>query len=129
MFSQRKYIFGSALATVLILSTSYYVQPILSSAVNLAARQGCSLYFAAGLTLPLARETYIHRHVRPIGPYIVFAIDETKQTVRASLLGALTANAQHRDGYGCVLDHGEAFTPLTPLQREQTRKMPLNQAC
>ena len=98
-----------------------------ASAVGLAARQACSLHIGAGIALPLARATYIDRHVRPIGPYIVVTIDQTATAAHASLLGVASATAVHRDGYGCVLDHGLALTTLTPYPLPEAEAGEINQ--
>lgn len=104
----------------------FYLHPMIASALGLAARQACSLHFSAGLPPSLARETYINRHIRPVGPYVSITLDETGKFARASLLRLLSATARYRDGYGCVLDLGRDITPLTPYPPLATADVPVD---
>ncbi len=113
------------IVALVLASATVYLKPVLASALGLAARQACSLHVGAGIPLALARETYIDRHIRPLGPYVSTHVDANH--VRASLFNLLTVRAFHREGYGCVLAHGEDVLALKPYRVTPRRQSTLNQ--
>ena len=107
-------------------SAAYYLNPMIASAVSLAARQACSLYFSAGLPVNLARETYINGHVRPVGPYLDIEFNGIDRTVQASLFGLYTAHAAYFEGNGCVLDHGQPIVQINTRVKNSIQHVPIN---
>ena len=73
-----------------------------------------------------ARETYINRHIRPIGPYVAIEIDLDGEQASASFLSIYESRAHYRDGYGCVLDHGQPPVKLDPRPLEESTPIDLN---
>lgn len=116
-----------ALVGICVVIAAVYLKPTVTSAVGLAARQACSLHFAAGIPLSLARKTYIDRHIRPLGPYVSISIDTSDNSTRASLLSLMSATAVYRDGYGCVLDHGLNIVELEPYAISRIQNRTINQ--
>ncbi len=115
------------LFVLVVISALYYVKPILNSAVALAARQSCSLKFAAGIPLSLARDTYVDRHIRPLGPYVSIELNEAAESAHASLLGVISSTAIHQPGYGCVLHHGQDIVKLSPYELVASQPVPINE--
>lgn len=99
---------------------------MIGSALGLAARQACSLHFGADFSLRMARDTYIDRHIRPIGRFVSIELDATGRSARAAFLSAFSASAVYRDGYGCVLEHGEHIAALVPYLEGEIREEAVN---
>ena len=119
-------LFGVTLVCLSVVLAGVYAKPMITSALGLAARQACSLELAAGIPLSLARETYIDRHIRPLGPYVSIQIDASADSARASLFNLISANATHRNGFGCVLDHGLGLVELESYAIAASSKTAIN---
>ncbi len=102
----------SVVAGVLLLTMGCLIlrpDRALRTATGMAAHDLCSETFVAGLDPQQTFDQSIAP--RPGMRMLTWAlrrnVDREKREVQTSLLGAIASRAIHRDGYGCVLVHGD----------------------
>lgn len=99
-------------AGVLLLATGclmFRPDRALRTATGMAAHDLCSETFVAGLDPQQTFDQSIAPRpgMRKLAWALRRNVDREKREVQTSLLGAISSRAIHREGYGCVLVHGD----------------------